>query len=96
MQGLCLARQENIGPHTILGDSKMILNILRNHSLPIDMNLKNIFIGIYEILDNRLDNHFFHVLRHNNTLADTQENLATHGVVGSLRINDQVLQLPIP
>jgi ribonuclease HI len=91
LQGLRLAKQEEITSLSILGDSKGILSHLRKHTIPEDMKLKNIFIRIYQEMESGMDTQIYHVLWHNNQPADMQANKATQKLQGTLCINDLVL-----
>jgi ribonuclease HI len=75
-QGLLLAKNMNIHSLSVIGDSKIIINHARKGSHPPNIHLNAIFQRISTIIKHFCNVSFFHVLRRNNQMVDTQANLA--------------------
>jgi ribonuclease HI len=86
-KGLSIAKSQDIEELIIIGDSGVILNQFRKRSLSDDMKINNIMSRILLEAEAFQTLQCFHVLRTNNTEADSFSNLATRDSLGILQID---------
>ena len=95
-QGLLLAKNMNIHSLTVIGDSTIIISHSRKGSHPPNIHLNVASHQISAITKHFYNVSFFHVIRCNNQIADTQANLEITLEPGSLVVKGLTQRIPIP
>jgi hypothetical protein len=93
--GIQLEKKRNITKLNIVGDSKNTIHYLIKVSPPKETSLDNLVGHIKHSLQG-LRVHFFHILRHHNTVADSLANKSIGLAPGHMRVNGMVLMVPPP
>ena len=86
-QGLRIAKNQGITKLTVLGDSRTVIQVMVENSLPNQMHLRHLIKTIKILTLSFLKIDFFHVLRRHNKEVDLATNLGTTLGLGALLIN---------
>jgi ribonuclease HI len=87
-QGLSQASHLGITDLTVVGDSRLIIQVVITRNLPPSCHLKQVMKCILALLPKFSDIGFYHVLRAHNGIADQATNEAFSLSKGSLKLNN--------
>jgi ribonuclease HI len=95
-QGLHQANKLRIQELTIIGDSRIIIQAIINHSKTQSIILNNLLDKIHLLLRNFKSYKFFHVLRDLNGEADKEANRGALLEAGVLTVNEMIESVELP
>lgn len=94
--GTSILKQMGVQNPIILGDSAIVIVAMATGGEFKKAALSNIKLRIMDNIGHTGDTTFKHVLRDNNTEADSFANRATNRPIGQVRENDTTYDKPIP
>jgi ribonuclease HI len=95
-QGLLQAKKHRIHDLIIIGDSRVIIQAIINHSKTQSAILNNLLDKIHLLLRNFKSYKLFHVLRDLNGEADEEANRGTLLEPGVLKVNEVIVSVALP
>jgi len=95
-QGLHQANKLRIQELTIIGDSRIIIQAIINHSKTQSITLNNLLDKIHLLLRNFKSYKFYHVLRDLNGEADKEANRGALLEAGVLTVNEVIESVELP
>jgi ribonuclease HI len=95
LMGIQLAKKRSISELNIVGDSKNTICYFIKTPPPKETSLDNLVEHIKHSLQG-IQSHFFHILCHHNSVADSLANKAIGIAPGHIGVNGKVLVVPPP
>ena len=89
MLGIDLVQKENINRVIVFGDSKQIIQKVRNGHIDGAINCSHLHKRIIK-MSSSLEISYYHILRKNNSLADKMANKGVKNKIGIVSIREQV------
>jgi ribonuclease HI len=96
LQGMKIAKLLNIHNLVVIGDSFLIIKYIQQGTFSSDARLASVLGRIRHLNSSFSTMRFYHVLRDNNYEADMYASLDTRKKEGTLIINNEVTNEPIP